>query len=556
MSPVKIFLFIVGVFVFTKVSQYLMIVKNLLNLRFKQVDGELKELNELPDYLEELLPRTDIKLQSLGFSLSHLHLLQGWIVSNFNQQWNVVYFNKDNNCYASVIVSPLPEMHEPVKVEFKNIFSDQSKLITQNGTESDIVDKVPNVILHDPCAVTLEQQYSAHIEKTNSLGGESIKLNAENYLADEIQAYSNTIAALTHKGYLKSNDEITWQLCLLPAMKHAFKILKGVKKKAVLKTAQLKATGTKKVEPIKIPVAAEVKAYLHLEDSIKPSGSGLGWKLMVFCVSLTVGMGIFGAAFSFSAALFIIAALIVHELGHYIAMVIFGYRNRQILFLPFGAATLGEKSEATALQKAVVFLSGPALGLIVGTVCIILGARMEIRPLTYCGGFFLVLNYLNLIPIVPLDGGRLFELALFSKVPVLKSVFLIVSLLVMLVAAIGFKDPILIIFSIFMIISLRTQILINSAHSKIKKQIKAEQIQPDKESFLSEIFQFLKQKSFSKLPFIKKYEISKNLVSELTQEPPGLAETIVSLVLYFVVFALPVFIAVPTIIFLGIKDAI
>ena len=170
--------------------------------------------------------------------------------------------------------------------------------------------------------------------------------------------------------------------------------------------------------------------------------------------------------------------------------------------------------------------------------------------------FFLLLNYINLLPIVPLDGGRVFELALFSRVPVLKSIFLIISLLIMTIAAIFFKNFILIFFSIFMIIGVRIQILINSANSKIKKRIKTQQIKPDKESILSEIFQLLKQKTFVRLPFIKKCAISQSLVSELIQKPPGLAETIVSLVLYFVVLALPILTAIPLFIFSLLKDRI
>lgn len=556
MNTTKIILFTAGFFVFMKASKYFMFVKNLLNLRFKKADGEIKQLNELPEYLGTLLPSYDIKLQNLGFSLSHLHLLNTCVVSNFSQQWNLVYFNEDNNCYANATVSPLPETHEPVKVEFNNIFSNKSRLITKNGVEYDIIGEVPNAIFYDPWVPTLEQQYMAHIEKLKSLNRESIKLSTQDYLASEIQANNDYIVSLVQKAYLKSQDETTWQLRLLPAMKHAFKILRGIKKITALKAAQLKAAGAEKIEPIEIPIEVEVNAYLRLEDLFKQTDSGLGWKLMVFFISLALGIAIFGTAISFSAALFIIGALIVHELGHYIAMLIFGYSDRQILFLPFGAATLGKKTDANALQKAVVFLSGPALGLTAGTICIIAGTRNEIKPLVFCGVFFLLLNYINLLPIVPLDGGRLFESALFSRVPVLKSVFLIISLFVAAIAAILFKDPILIFFSIFMMIGVRTQILINSAHSKIKKQIKTQQIQPEKESILPEIFQLLKQKAFARLAFAKKYAISKNLVSELMQKPPGLAETVASLALYFVVFALPILIAVPTLIFLGIKDGI
>ncbi len=554
MNPVKIILFVAGFFAFIKAAAYLFTLKNLLNLRFKNSDGWLKQPNELPEYLEKLLPVYDIKLQNLGFSFSHLHLFDNYVVGSFSQQWNVVYFNEDNNTYANVTISLLPEKHEPVKVQFNNIFSDNSRLTTQNGIESDMIVDVPNIILNDPYAPTLEQQYMAHIEKLKSLNRKSVKLAPQEYLADEIQSDNDYINSLLQKAYLKPKSETTWQLRLLPAMKYAFTALKWVKKRNALRAAQLKAVGKKKIESIEIPVEAEVNAYLRLEDLHKSSGSGIGWKLMVFLVSFVIGIAIFGTAISFSAAFFILGALIVHEIGHYIAMAVFGYSDRQILILPFGAATMGEKTDAKPLQKTVVFLSGPALGLIAGTLCLIAGAETEIKSLLFCGGFFLILNYINLFPIVPLDGGRLFELALFSRLPVLKSVFTLTNLLLIIIAAILLKDPFLIFFALFMIIGVRTKMLINSAHSKLKKKIKAGQIPRDKQSLLTEIFQVLKQKAFARLPFDQKYAISKNLLSGLMQKPPQLGETIASLVLYCLVIFIPLLVVIPTMIFLRAKD--
>jgi Zn-dependent protease len=556
MNPSKIFLFVAAFYIFIRAAQYILTVKALLKLRFKKADGELKQSNELPEYLVKLLPECDVKLRNLDFSFSHLRLLDSSIASSLSKQWNIVYLNKNNNCYANVFVSPMPESHEPVKVEFNNIFSDNTRLTTHNGIECDIIDKIPNTILNDPCAPTLEQQYISHIEKLKALGLNSVQLNPQDYLANEIRSANDYIDYLAQKAYIKSQNETTWQLRLLPAMKQAIKILKGTKKRLALRTAQLKAVRAKKVEPIEIPVEVEIDAYLRMEELRKSADSGIGWKLMVFFISLVIGIAIFGTAISFSAALFIIVALVVHELGHYIAMAIFGYSDRQILILPFGAATFGEKTDAGALQKTIVYLSGPALGLIAGTVCLIAGARTGVKPLVFCGAFFLILNYINLLPIVPLDGGKLFELALFSRAPVLKSVFAIVSLSLGIIAAILLKDPILILFVIFMIIGMRTQILINAAHSKIKKQIKAKHVQLDKQSLLPEIFRLLKQKSFVKLSFARKGAVVKNLLSALTQKPPGLGQTIVSLLLYFVIILLPILIAIPTMVFLHLKDRI
>ena len=122
----------------------------------------------------------------------------------------------------------------------------------------------------------------------------------------------------------------------------------------------------------------------------------------------------------------------------------------------------------------------------------------------------------------------------------------------MAIAAILSKDPILMALSVFMIIGVRTKVLVNSAHSRIQKLITSQQVQPDKESILSEVLQLLRQEPFAGLAFSQKYAISKTIVAELMQEPPGLTETVVSLVLYLVVFALPILVAALTLVFLDI----
>jgi hypothetical protein len=170
----KLLLLFAGLLVFTKGSQYFTAVKILLNARFKKASGELKNSDELPEYLERLLPRYDIKLQSLGFAFSHLQLFDDSLVSNYSQHWKVVYFNQANKCYASLVIAPLPDALEPVKAEFSNIFSDGNALATISGAEHDIIGEIPNAIVNDSHAVTLEEQYQSHIDKLVSLGRESI----------------------------------------------------------------------------------------------------------------------------------------------------------------------------------------------------------------------------------------------------------------------------------------------------------------------------------------------------------------------------------------------
>jgi Zn-dependent protease len=148
-------------------------------------------------------------------------------------------------------------------------------------------------------------------------------------------------------------------------------------------------------------------------------------------------------AFALSAVLFVAAAFLqspqlavvllvvvfVHELGHYAAMKWFGYRNVKLLFIPFfGGVVVGEKVPAPAWQQLVMILLGPLPG-----IALAVGLFAALRPTpaswleTLVFGL-LGMNALNLLPLVPLDGGRVVEILLFARHPVLTVAFRVLAI--------------------------------------------------------------------------------------------------------------------------------
>jgi Zn-dependent protease len=114
----------------------------------------------------------------------------------------------------------------------------------------------------------------------------------------------------------------------------------------------------------------------------------------------------------------VLLVLLIHEAGHFAGMRTFGYRNVRMFFIPFfGAAVAGQKQAAPFWQRAVVLLLGPLPGIVVG-----FGLALELQPSmhTWMGDLLLwliALNAFNLLPFVPLDGGRLLDLLLFGSWP-------------------------------------------------------------------------------------------------------------------------------------------
>src|ERR671936_2823900 len=99
--------------------------------------------------------------------------------------------------------------------------------------------------------------------------------------------------------------------------------------------------------------------------------------------------------------------LLVHELGHVIQLRREGVEASAPLFVPFLGAVVGAKSLGdNALAEARVGLAGPVLGSLGAAACIPLANATGSdfwRALAFTGFF---LNLFNLLPVVPLDGGR------------------------------------------------------------------------------------------------------------------------------------------------------
>jgi Zn-dependent protease len=99
--------------------------------------------------------------------------------------------------------------------------------------------------------------------------------------------------------------------------------------------------------------------------------------------------------------------LFVHEMGHVIQLRREGIRASAPLFIPFMGAFVGMKQlPANAAAEARVGLAGPVLGSIGCLVPLILWKStgdVFFEALAFTGFF---LNLFNLLPVLPLDGGR------------------------------------------------------------------------------------------------------------------------------------------------------
>lgn len=124
----------------------------------------------------------------------------------------------------------------------------------------------------------------------------------------------------------------------------------------------------------------------------------------------------------------LVAVLLIHELGHFLAMKYFRYSEVKMFFIPLlGAMVTGEKQEISQRQRAIILLAGPVPGIIIGAVLYLAGIKLGSHQMLTAASIFIFLNAANLLPLTPLDGGKLIETLFFQNQAILRNVFTFIS---------------------------------------------------------------------------------------------------------------------------------
>jgi Zn-dependent protease len=133
------------------------------------------------------------------------------------------------------------------------------------------------------------------------------------------------------------------------------------------------------------------------------------FKLKIFATSasMLVSVAAYAWIWGWQFAVGFVLLLLVHELGHVLELRRQGIPASAPLFIPFLGAVVGMKQMPhDAWREARVALAGPILGSAGAAGVWIAGEALDSELLVALAfvGFFL--NLFNLLPIVPLDGGR------------------------------------------------------------------------------------------------------------------------------------------------------
>ena len=147
-----------------------------------------------------------------------------------------------------------------------------------------------------------------------------------------------------------------------------------------------------------IKFAAKLKALLFLLPKIK---------VFTTSASMLVSVAAYSLIWGWKFAIGFVLLIFVHEMGHVFQLRREGVEASAPMFIPFFGAVIWAKSLGEdAAAEARVGLAGPILGSLGAAALIPVASATGNDLFTALAftGFFL--NLFNLLPVVPLDGGR------------------------------------------------------------------------------------------------------------------------------------------------------
>jgi Zn-dependent protease len=278
-----------------------------------------------------------------------------------------------------------------------------------------------------------------------------------------------------------------------------------------------------------------------------------------FWVTAVLFLAVGAVLFSWDMAWMLLLVVAVHEGGHWLAMRWAGYQRQSVFFIPgLGGMATGEKPDATPLEKVGVFLAGPMPGLVLA-VGVMAAVGWGLAPLPPAWAMQLLLltlliNAFNLLPITPLDGGRVVEALLFARLPVLRLVFALAGMAALGGLAWFSRDPLLSVIAGVLLLGLpwqwRVMRLERAIHLAARTspaagssggQAPAASRDPASEAeAVRRLFGVLQQPVFARWPFMRRAAAVGALLPSQQARAPRWGEAAAGLLIYLACLALPV----------------
>ncbi len=557
-------------FIFISSTFYLIIFQRLIRLGIQPIQYELRRANDAdPNDVQgvpaALVPLFQVPLQHLqaqGFEPMGALAVQPLIHGGPRKEWELLLFHPQWQTYAHISLRHPIEPALWYHVAFYSFFQDRTLLLTLNGAAHSLIGTLPQTQVQDFYTADLAAQWRGHQQRLESWSQLPVKIPKPLYVDVLNDHYDRYLKHLWDQGQIiAAPQQALHKLSLPTAMAVTWRIARGHRQTVQLLKAYVARAQQEPDGQIEIPIELEVENFERMgqmEAGAVRRSAGSSWAFGVSLALLGLSLRAFGDGWGL---LMLVGAIALHELGHFLAMGLLGYRETAIFFLPFlGGVATGHKAHASLSEKIIVLLSGPLPGLALGLGGLLwqtLGSLQSSpqSPWLWEGSIILVgFNLFNLLPIYPLDGGKIAYLLLFSRYPWADVGFKLGAIAAL--SALSWFSPLLLLLAVGVGLSIPHSFRSAKLQSSLKNSLKTSEgaslpetwksqganrpLEGLDRPYLQAIFQTLRDSGYGKRSFEQRYAIAKDVWERQREaQASGRTRLVLGLVYLFCLVGLP-----------------
>jgi tetratricopeptide (TPR) repeat protein/Zn-dependent protease len=381
---------------------YGLTVYRLTNARINYMGGSVVDDDTVPLYLRDLYKLAAGELEGLGFQdCGYLENTPFFQIPPF-VRWAQVFVDSSGRHFATIDLRYPVNARDPFIITFHTWFEGDYLSITCDRQAHGVIQPMLDAMINDYRLRDLEQRWNYHCQQSAKIDRQIKILDIHSFNLIHLshsRRYLDNLVAKKIVIYVEESNN--YRLAIPTIFNLTYSVIFKAPKAQPL------------AKPIELPpeiVSINSQQLEYLQRSVTKPHRKLWW----FALS---AIGFYLATLPYNGwqvGIQLSFIILFHELGHLVGMKLCGYRDTRMLFVPFfGGFVTGKNDEATLWQKFWVAMLGPLPGILLGLLMLL---TSDVYSPWYWGhGFGLLtigINLLNLLPIYPLDGGRIVGLLL------------------------------------------------------------------------------------------------------------------------------------------------
>ena len=507
-------------------------VRRLLRLRWKAMQGRAVSREAVPAAERQVLDSAAPELEALGFVYRCSGTSDTLLVAPDKQVFYDLYQHVSGHTHAVVCPSTTPEYGQPCLIQLITCFQDGSNWVTLNRYRHHSPFGLPHWQMFDDYLPGWQQAWQRHLVRVQA-AATPVCTDGVEVCQRFFRSFEQLMPALVQQGaMLPVAHSPHYCLGWRPALQIVTQASWGqwraawALRHAPPETGEAAPAGAGQLD-------AELRAYLGQRAVQRASPVSVRGKWWLFWASAVLFLLVGGLWLSWSFVPIVLAVVALHEGGHYLAMRLTGYANLSVFFLPgLGGLATGEKPTATPFEKLLVYLAGPVPGiLLAGAVYWASAAGQWAGPpwLTELLLASLFINYFNLLPFMPLDGGRVLETLVFARYPRLRFGFAAVCCGLLFALGTLVDDLLLRVFALVLVLALPHQWRLMRLDQAV---LRDRTVALDEPQALRAIFAALQLERFRGWSFARRSAAATALLPELQGRRARPGETVAGLLIY------------------------